>query len=579
MLEDTRSSSLISLLREGYRRDREHQHDGTTTPSSHNSGSSHSRRLSLNRRGSKAAPSLSELNTLEETPALYEIFFPAPPNSGKLEILRYHVTTRNVFALLMNKPIVGLTFYQGLVDLHERLMSYLPAETDCAGLIIKYLLVNGLNDVRNDPVAAAGLVAWSEDVEVRWQEGWLEGFVHCFGMYGLLTILPEFRDVSLVTRALLERAHLELQIRIQDAEDRLATFNFDSIWPAQSAQAPYARVAFDRFRRFLKQFYETIYKSWPPRGQASGDSWLSREIVVRLQTDFGSLYDYCVDHDVTWDDHNSRMLSKSGRADFRAEGDTVRMADLFNGFDRRFKHPHIPHPWPLLPASVPLQPNTKSGLFRSKKNKGLDNRVAHAYSEASNVFHLPQEFAGNDLVEAFLKFEKTDQPGDIDPPDARKGRWILLYCILQVLSTISVDTPNLWAKDGVLYFLNPRLKGTPPWRTQTETVFQESSRSLSHCWKVPETWATAQDRTQPPPAPRNHRHAVVPDEGVGDSWPLERFPSSEARSAYAGAIGRSYTRSPPPQIEGRIGLEDRFKQQMRLRRDVGRSDFVPPDGW
>ena len=58
------------------------------------------------------------------------------------------------------------------VDLHERLEEYLPPTTDCAGAMKAYLVTIGLVNVCNEPRAAAGLLAWSEDV--RWNEGWRE---------------------------------------------------------------------------------------------------------------------------------------------------------------------------------------------------------------------------------------------------------------------------------------------------------------------------------------------------------------------------------------------------------------------
>lgn len=99
-----------------------------------------------------------------------------PPAKGsKIDILRYHVTTRNVFAFLLHKSLVGFTFYQILVDLNERLEEILPPPVNCAAALQSYLVAIGLVNVSNEPRAAAGLLAWSEDV--RWNEGWREAYV------------------------------------------------------------------------------------------------------------------------------------------------------------------------------------------------------------------------------------------------------------------------------------------------------------------------------------------------------------------------------------------------------------------
>ena len=99
----------------------------------------------------------------------------APSLGSKIDMLRHHVTTRNFFAFVLQKPLVGFTFYQALVDLLERLEEYLPPTMDCAVALQSYLITIGLVNVSNEPCAAAGLLAWSEDV--RWAEGWREAYV------------------------------------------------------------------------------------------------------------------------------------------------------------------------------------------------------------------------------------------------------------------------------------------------------------------------------------------------------------------------------------------------------------------
>lgn len=65
---------------------------------------------------------------------------------------------------------------------------------------------------------------------------------------------------------------------------------------------------------------------------------------------------------------------------------------------------------------------------------------------------------------------------------------MLLYGVLQVLATLSVDVPDLCFSDGVSYFVNARLKGTPPWEGGAEAVFEEASHKASYCWKTTESW-------------------------------------------------------------------------------------------
>ena len=487
-MEETRSEILIGMLQEGYKR------NPKPAPSVMSACSPERgpRRLGL---GSPAPPSFSDIsNPGSEAQIRCEIHFPAPDGASRIEILRHHITTRNFLALLLNKPLVGLTFCQALIDLHERLLVLLPRETSCTDVIIRFLTGISLHNISNNPAAAAGLLAYSEDAEVQWREGWREGFVHCSGMYTKLQGLPEFRDISHVSRTLLERSHLEIQARIQVVEDRLSSFRFGDMWPSHTTQPPAARASFDHFRRFLLQFYEKSYKTWPPRGIQNHDgSWVTRIVVCHLQKDFGALYDYYVDRDVVWaeiKDPSERyrtMVRKTNGAVTKISNDGLDLAKIFVHFDHNHKHPHIPYPYPLLPDSMPVgdtgKVQQKYSLFTSK-TKALEKQIIHAYSTASNALLLGPDVATNGLVEAFQRFEKTDHLGETDPRDARKGRWILIFGILQVLSHVSADTPGLWFKDNSPYFLMPRLKGTPPWTTEVETPFQEATPAVSHCWKA-----------------------------------------------------------------------------------------------
>ena len=323
----------------------------------------------------------------------------------------------------------------------------------------------------------------------------LNSFVHSVGMYEELSNLQESADISLPTTAHLDRAHLEVQARIHEAEDRLSTFYFDDAHFSQEDLSPTVRAASVRFRKFLRQFYEREYQTWPiRRGQAG--LWLDRITVGRLQGDFNALYEYIVDRRVEWsgndesEDRKTRALLKSVDAlNFGLDGEDIRMLGVFQNSDCRLNASHIPHPYPLLPASVSAPPPVKKSVFGGKKkDKVRESRIAHAYAEASNASELNREHTENDLLKAYVHFEKADQPGDVDPREARRERWIIIYCVLQTLAGISMDVPNLSFNGDVDYFLNTRLHGLPPW-SPTDKIFIDASREQSHCWMAARTWA------------------------------------------------------------------------------------------
>lgn len=488
MLEDTHSDMLIGMLHDGMKRTSavpSVQTPSATLPNIQN--------LELGYRMRQGASPYSEKNPAPQI--RYEIHFPPPDKYLKVDILRHHITTRNFFALLLRKPLVGLTLFQALVDLHSRLQLYWSKDVDCAEVMMQYMIQINLHNVCNDPAAAVGLFAWSEDSEVQWLAGWREGFVHCCGMYSQVRALPEFHDISHKSRTLLERSHLELGARVQEAEEKLSCFNFDEMWIGCEIEFHPSRAIFDRFRIFLQQFYAKANKKWPPRKvQESDESWLTRSLVCVLQRDFGALYDYHVDCGVIWSQEKDcaiphrRIVRQADEENVEVDGVDVSLAKLFTRFDNRHRYSHLPHPYPLLPASTQFEgkKQPKPRLFRSK-SKELEKRTILAFAEASNATLLGPQVMTNSLLEAFLKFERTDNLGDSHPQDARKARWILLYGVLQILATLSVDVPNICFADGVSYFLNPRLKGTPPWNTG-DPVYEEASSKASYCWRSMDAW-------------------------------------------------------------------------------------------
>ncbi|CAL3970181.1 hypothetical protein PZA11_006459 [Diplocarpon coronariae] len=535
VLEQTESRFLITLLREG---SIDEDNTFSMPPSPISSPGMRPALVAPAGRSRHPTPPTSEgsITGVFDGQISYEVYFPVPRNESRPDTMRHQITTRNVFALLYQASLVGYNLYQALDDLHQRLGAYMPEHHDPAGMIIDYVLSRGLDDVREDPAAAAALLAWSE--AVRWDEGWIEAYVHCTGMYHRLEGVPEFRHATPITRALLERASLEVQVRIHNCEVRLADFDFGDMWPVMSSRPPPARTAFERLQRFFQQHYQRTHGGWPPAPPAGHEQWLTRALSQQLQRDFGSLYDYLVDRDVAWDcseDRNGRKWNirhPENRA-FDADTPDLPFTDILIAFDNLHKFPHIPHPYPLVPESVPRRAEAKENPFKASKkpprpeDKMAERKAALAYTESTNIYLLGSDFVNNDLVDAYVRFEKSDRAGDVDPYAARRGRWVLIYGILQTLASVSVDTPNLRHTADVSYHLNPRLRGTPPWKGANPNV-PEASHAGSHCWTVREAWV--------PEAP-----VLLSRRGLGPHPPRSRAPS--LTSSDAGSSIRTSTRT------------------------------------
>ncbi|KAI2604104.1 uncharacterized protein GGS25DRAFT_448113 [Hypoxylon fragiforme] len=516
IIETTESRFLLTLLREGSTED---EYDPRVqmppspigAPPMLRPHGVHQQLGYIGRNGQPTPPVSEDTNLADADGQIsYEMYFPTPPNLSRLEAHRHAITTRNVFALLYHASLVGLSLFQALSDLLTRLTAYMPSDADNLGTILNYLSGRGIDDSRNDPETAVSMLAWSESAEVRWEEGWNEAFVHCAGMYSRLEACADFKNITPITRALLERAYLETQLRVQAAEERLAEFSCGDIWPTSGpgARGP-ARDAAERLRQFFVNYHTTVHGDWPPpldantRTADGEDIWLTRTMARQMQKEFGALYDYLVNRDIVWDESETRssrkwmMVSESGNKSFDPDTPELPLTDMLIEFDNRMRFPHIPHPYPLVPESIPPISPPTSGSNREKLRKDKNSnakqngerRAQLAYTEATNIYILGSDFTQSDLIESFVKFEKADQVGIVDPFVARRGRWVLIYGILQTLASVSVDSPNIRYKDNVAYHMSPCFNGAkaPPWKGASGPV-AEARHELSHCWTVPRTW-------------------------------------------------------------------------------------------
>lgn len=321
-------------------------------------------------------------------------------------------------------------------------------------------------------------------------------------MWEDLNQLQESADISPATRAHVDSMHLNLQARINAVERMIVAFDFnDADWSRESAHSD-VRAASDRFRRFLRQFYEKRYNSWPSKQKFGKAGWLNRQLRDDVQHDFTSLYEYCVDRKVTLKEeepYSSHWRSKAVALNvkkeiFRLGEEDDEMLRVLRNFDIRNDNVPIIHPYPLLPgAMAPPAEATKKSVFKNKKpDRERESRVADAYCFASNARQVHRDFAKNALLEAFVRFEKLDQTSAVDPREARQGRWIIIYCGLQTMAGAMVGIPQLTCPKLGSYFLDARISDLPPSRSEGK-VFEEGALQRSYYWKCSPPWIDDQD--------------------------------------------------------------------------------------
>ena len=472
----------------------------------------------------------------------HEIYVPWPGAETGIHSTIWHITTRNFFAVMYDaSSLVGTTLHEALSKLIERLAlypDYLDESVDRVAWITDFIVRHKFDDVRNNPSYAASLLAFSESPGVQWREGYIEAFVHCVGMLDMgLQSIPEWRYITPHTKMFLSNANMETEERIQRAQAWLLSFDFAEMWPATSNPSSVARGCFDRLRKWFCKYYENAFLHWPPTAE---QTWLNRDMVVRLKNDFHGLYDYLVDRDIIFDGAEYRpgqkwaITSRSGQ-NFRADTFELPFTDILLSFDSRNEFPHIPHPYPITPPSVPAAAKPKSSfLFNPKSPSPADTlaqtrRKALSYAEASNVYTLRDQYMHTDLVTNFIRFEQSDLVESLDPFEARRGRWMLIYGILQVLATVSVDSPNLRYKEGAQYHLCPQMKGVVPWAERGSPPEEEAEHKRSHCWTVAQTWAP----TAPKARPNAHKPILWGQYGDGRTRgeSMESMPTTQQQTS------------------------------------------------
>lgn len=350
----------------------------------------------------------------------HEIWFRAPSHIKRADIQRrHHMATRNYLALLYGLPIIGNDFYEMLSDLQNVMDTYYelnePSERwNSAQVLVQFVTQMQLDDVRGNIKHALGLLAWSEQSNVMWDAGYLEGFVHCVGMMTQETLkMREYRNLSQISRHKLQNANNAMQLRLIEAEERLSHFDFPEMWYIDGVSNGHStQKSFEAFRDFLFNFYEAEYGQWPPRHEDHQGHWLVRNLMGRLQADFGAIYQYWVDREIAWDANEERHTRKWEMAPtklrtggFEADSPGLPITDMLIGFDSSQKYDHIPHPYPLLPTSRSQSPNMRSARksifskFKSSKEPKKPDvktqyQMALAFNTASNINRLGTSFEG-----------------------------------------------------------------------------------------------------------------------------------------------------------------------------------------
>ncbi|RYN39632.1 hypothetical protein AA0112_g3517 [Alternaria arborescens] len=373
----------------------------------------------------------SSLNNTNRESNVVELFIPASEDSSQ-EPFRQHITTRNFFAFLLGKPLVGDHMGQAFVDLQERLQHFRPSHANNHQDFLDYAENQGYRDLVECTDYALASLFYAEHYKLR--DAWVDAFAHCVGMSESLVLSPEYVLTSKLTKALITRAHLEVDGHLGRVSIALSRFLQEDLSPTYLGLTDGARSHLDRFRRFLHTFYVGKFGYWPPPRGAT----FPKALYKSMYYDFQNLYDYLVDTESTADFSSQRPAS----------GGICVLQNVMT-FDQRHGFKSQPHPLPLLPvyASSPKRTNSQKTnsqkalrqlILASQHNKShLQDTMHGALAAATNT--LDSSAMESSIVQAYIHFEKahainaSQREGKISSTDARKVRWLVIYGTLQYL--------------------------------------------------------------------------------------------------------------------------------------------------
>ncbi|KAF2089274.1 hypothetical protein K490DRAFT_36815 [Saccharata proteae CBS 121410] len=444
----------------------------------------------------------TQLSLLRDPPeSMYELYIPAPEDSMREDMFRWHMTTRNFFAFIFKKPLVGTHLGGALVQLQERLHLFRSSDNSNYEDFMAYAEQMGYSDMANAPDHALAMLYYAEHYTL--QGLWTEAYAHCVGMNDVVYKSSEYEYIPRVTIALITRAYLEMDLHLLRVSRTLSNFLEDDFSPANLGLPQGARSHLERFRSFLNQFYMDKYGYWPPPKKSN----FPRALYRSMYYDFNGLYDFLVDSDSS----NFIQFQKP------ASGGVCVLQNV-QAFDQKHRFTPLDHPMPLLPASPAVV--SHRGLVNLKLGKGQSKSDRHLSTSASlstATNRRNSAITNAPLVKAYKQFEEewSIHPKDkVSLSDARKVRWILIYGILQTLISVTRAPQPVRDTETPEYPLCCLTAGTPPWKELARPSSYYPTRQLEVNPEVVDTEALelATDK----PLPETPSFEIKPDCEAGD---------------------------------------------------------------
>lgn len=278
------------------------------------------------------------------------------------------------------------------------------------------------------------------------------------------------KATSRVTKALITRAYLEMDLHLGRVSRALRTFLEDELCPANFGLPTGAQAHLDRFRSVLHSFYVNKLGYWPPEK----GTIFSKPLLESMASEFDKLYKFLVDGE----------SSESMQDQTKPANGGICVIQNLNAFNERHNYDPLSHPLPLVPEYQSQGGKTESqrglrafklGGKPTRVERGTSARKALAMATNSSdptILDCP-------LVREYIRFEQqwSSKPEEkVSVADARRVRWIVIYSILQMLTSVTRAPAEVNDPGSVPYHMCLLTTGTPPWGTTTKgTPFSAAS--------------------------------------------------------------------------------------------------------
>ncbi|KAL5612698.1 hypothetical protein BROUX41_004213 [Berkeleyomyces rouxiae] len=391
-----------------------------------------------------------------------ELYMTPPPGADKRQASRFHLATRNFFAWVCRRSLVGEHLGGAIVTLMRTMQQFRLPGTNNIYDLLDFLEEEGYLNMQNLPNHALAILYVSEYFQFR--EMYIDAFAHCVGMNSQLFLSSEYRYTSSVSQKLIRRARADFDLRLNKTSVMLQRFLNDEFSEQHLGLTSGARHHMERFRTFLVKFYTNKFGQYPPPSVESRNLVFSKDVYDEMRSDFESLYEFLVDDSFT----------SSQNTPFLAQGGICTIQSV-NSFDLRCRFKSLPHPLPKLPQVV--TPNytrsmsLPSWLSRNEKPKH-DNQLVQLSALAAASNSTTANTPVNGLIHEFCEFEKRcvveptklEKKDKLSLVDARKVRWILVYGIYQCLRSVTEPPMEVREIDTARYLVAVSTVDLPPWK-------------------------------------------------------------------------------------------------------------------